>query len=113
MVHSLGPDPGLLIPPTLSALYHALGYSKVTTLMTCQPKNPQDLCRGRLDSGKTKLRLMRVFGASSLGAGAQGRGKGMAITNMHRALVGSHQNLCPAAQPRVGKSERGRGKMKK
>lgn len=37
------------------------GYSKLTTLMTCQPKNPQDLCRGRLDSGKTKLRLMRAL----------------------------------------------------
>ncbi|KAK1337363.1 hypothetical protein QTO34_001989 [Cnephaeus nilssonii] len=50
-----------LYPSTLSALYHALGYSKSTTLMTCQLRNPQDLCKGKLDSGKNKFRLMRTL----------------------------------------------------
>ncbi|XP_028000447.2 uncharacterized protein C20orf96 homolog [Eptesicus fuscus] len=37
------------------------GYSKSTTLMTCQLRNPQDLCKGKLDSGKNKFRLMRTL----------------------------------------------------
>ncbi|XP_036178614.1 uncharacterized protein C20orf96 homolog [Myotis myotis] len=37
------------------------GHSKSPTLRTCQLGNPQDLCRGKVDSGKMKLRLMRAL----------------------------------------------------
>ncbi|XP_016056086.1 PREDICTED: uncharacterized protein C20orf96 homolog isoform X3 [Miniopterus natalensis] len=37
------------------------GYSKPTMLMTSQVRNPRELRRGKLDSGKTKFRLMRTM----------------------------------------------------
>ena len=52
-----------LYPHALSALSHALGVQARPTLwMTSQPRNPLELRRGKLDSGKThnKIRLLRV-----------------------------------------------------
>lgn len=79
--------PGLSVSPdSLSVLSHALGWqSKPTLWMTSQPRNPLELRRGKLDSGKTQatIRLMRVW-ASSHRAG----GWGMVIANMPWALRG-------------------------
>lgn len=62
----------------LSVLSHALGWqSKPTLWMTSQPRNPLELRRGKLDSGKTQatIRLMRVW-ASSHGHWGPGPGDG-------------------------------------
>ncbi|XP_046533924.1 uncharacterized protein C20orf96 homolog isoform X2 [Equus quagga] len=47
---------------TLTSVQPGL-YSKPTMLMTSQPRNPQDLRRGKLDSGKTQasIRLMKMM----------------------------------------------------
>lgn len=67
-----------LSPDSLSVLSHALGWqSKPTLWMTSQPRNPLELRRGKLDSGKTQatIRLMRVW-ASSHGHWGPGPGVG-------------------------------------
>ena len=66
LLDSLGPDPRPACTLTVSALSHALGYSKPPMLRTGQLRNPQEPLRMRLDSAKAKFRLLKVFGASSL-----------------------------------------------
>lgn len=66
IAHSLGPDPRPACTLTVSALSHALGYSKPPMLRTGQLRNPQEPLRMRLDSAKAKFRLLKVFGPSSL-----------------------------------------------
>lgn len=68
-----------LYPHTLSVLSYTLGLqSKPTLWMTSQPRNPLELRRGKLDSGKTqtKIRLVRVWRASFCRHQGPGQGAG-------------------------------------
>ena len=90
-------------PDSLSVLSHALGWqSKPTLWMTSQPRNPLELRRGKLDSGKTQatIRLMRVWASCHRHWGpGPGVGDGRSKHALSTSLGACLQSCSPHSNP--------------